>query len=117
MSNEKNDASLIWILAIFFSWLSSLIFYLTKKDDAFMHSQAKLALNLSLNVLIVWIIAGVIMGVILSVLPSLSIIGSLLYLVIFVGWVFICIKQMQKAKETTGEAQLAVAIPMITIIK
>ncbi|MGL4667866.1 MAG: DUF4870 domain-containing protein [Saezia sp.] len=117
MSNEKNDAGLIWILAIFFSWLSSLIFYLNKKDDPFLYSQAKLALNLSLNIMIVWVVVGVVVGIIFSVLPSLAIIGTLLYIVIFAGWVFICVKQMQKAKETTGEAQLALPIPMITLIK
>lgn len=117
MSNEKNDASLIWILAIFFSWISSLIFYLTKKDDPFLHSQSKLALNLSINLMIVWVAVVVIMSIIFSILPSLAIIGTLLWLVILVGWIFICIKQMQKAKETTGEAQLALPIPMITIIK
>jgi len=114
MSNEKNDASLIWILAIFFGWISSLIFYLTKKEDAFLHSQSKLALNLSLNFLVVMIILSIIM----SFLPAaIAGILSLLSLALWVGWIFICIKQMQKAKETNGEAQLALAIPMVTLIK
>ena len=116
MSNEKNDAGLIWILAIFFSWISSLVFYLTKKDDQFLHSQSKLALNLSLNFFIVALAFNIVMGIIIRIIPALSIL-SLLVFVIWASWVFICIKQMQKAKETQGEAQLALPIPMITIIK
>lgn len=109
MDNQKSSATLIWVLAIFFSWLSSLIFYLTKKEDPFLHAQSKLALNLSLNFLII----AVIINVLGSVVTSLAGILSIVLLVVWVGWVVLCIMQLNASK--TGETKALV--PAIMIIK
>lgn len=57
-------AILIWILTIFFGFIPGLIFFLTKKDDAYVQDQAKEALNWSITATVVYV-AGLILSVIL----------------------------------------------------
>lgn len=38
-------AAIVWLLSVFFSILSGLLFLIFKRDDAFIHQQAKEALN------------------------------------------------------------------------
>ncbi|APG28121.1 hypothetical protein A7E78_09870 [Syntrophotalea acetylenivorans] len=49
---SKNMALLIWIGTIFFGFIPGLVFYLVKKDDPYVVSQAKEALNWSITALI-----------------------------------------------------------------
>lgn len=114
---QKDTAGLIWILAIFFSWLSSLIFYLTKKDDALVHKEAKEALNASLNYLIVIIVLMILSGILGAILPILSLVTSLLMLVAFVFWIYVCVKNYQAVKGGTEKAKLPIPFPFITLIK
>ncbi len=76
MSNNqdsKNMALLIWILTIFFGFIPGLIMYLVKKDDAYIQSQSKEALN--------WSITAFLLGILASVL-TVIVIGAFLYPVI-----------------------------------
>ncbi len=56
----KNMVLLIWIGTIFFGFIPGLIFYLVKKDDAYIQSQSKEALNWSITAMIGYV-AGVIL--------------------------------------------------------
>lgn len=61
---SKNMALLIWIGTIFFGFIPGLVFYLVKKDDAYVLSQSKEALNWSITAAIGYV-AGLILSVIL----------------------------------------------------
>jgi hypothetical protein len=55
---SKNMALLIWIGTIFFGFIPGLIFYLVKKDDAYVMDQAKEALNWSITAAIALVVGG-----------------------------------------------------------
>jgi|TARA_B100000767_G_C19448058_1_gene402811 hypothetical protein len=80
--DSKNMALLIWILTIFFGFIPSLIMYLVKKDDAYIQSQSKEALNWSITVFILCIVASVL---------TLIVIGAFLYPVIALCNLIFCI--------------------------
>lgn len=61
---SKNMALLIWIGTIFFGFIPGLVFYLVKKDDPYVISQAKESLNWSITALIGYA-AGLILTMIL----------------------------------------------------
>ncbi len=61
---SKNMALLIWIGTIFFGFIPGLVFYLVKKDDPYVVSQAKESLNWSITALIGYA-AGLILSLIL----------------------------------------------------
>jgi uncharacterized Tic20 family protein len=61
---SKNMALLIWIGTIFFGFIPGLVFYLVKKDDAYVLSQAKESLNWSITAAIGYF-AGMILSMIL----------------------------------------------------
>ncbi len=61
---SKNMALLIWIGTIFFGFIPGLVFYLVKKDDPYVVSQAKESLNWSITALIGYA-AGLILTMIL----------------------------------------------------
>ncbi len=85
MSNNqdsKNMALLIWILTIFFGFIPGLIMYLVKKDDAYIQSQSKEALN--------WSITAFLLGILASVL-TVIVIGAFLYPVIGICHLIFCI--------------------------
>jgi hypothetical protein len=85
MSNNqdtKNVALLIWILTIFFGFIPSLIMYLVKKDDAYIQSQSKEALNWSITTFLLFIVA--------SILTFIAI-GPLLFPVIALCNLIFCI--------------------------
>jgi len=62
--DSKNLGLLIWILTLFFGFIPGLIFFLTKKDDAYVYEQSKEALNWSITVIIGYV-AGAILSLIL----------------------------------------------------
>jgi uncharacterized Tic20 family protein len=62
--DSKNIGLIIWILTLFFGFIPGLIFYLAKKDDAYIQDQAKEALNWSITATIGYI-AGVILTFVL----------------------------------------------------
>lgn len=72
--DAKNTAMLIWILTLFFGFIPSLIFYLTKKDDEYVLDQSKEALNWSITSVFAYI-AGVILSFILIGLLVLVVLG------------------------------------------
>jgi hypothetical protein len=85
MSNNqesKNMALLIWILTIFFNFIPGLIMYLVKKDDAYIQSQSKEALN--------WSITAFLLSILASILTFVAI-GALLYPVIALCHLIFCI--------------------------
>lgn len=110
---SKDSAGLLWILAIFFSWISSLIFYITKKDDAFVHAEAKLALNLSINYIIVCIAISILMMIAAMISAVLAMIIYLLFLVAFIGWIIICMKCRKAALDGTAKPKIPYAIMFI----
>lgn len=61
---SKNMALLIWIGTIFFGFIPGLVFYLVKKDDPYVVSQAKESLNWSITAVIGYA-AGLILSMIL----------------------------------------------------
>lgn len=62
--DDKNLALIIWLATFFFGFIPGLIFYLVKKDSAYVQDQAKEALNWSITAIIGYI-AGVILTFIL----------------------------------------------------
>lgn len=85
MSNNqdsKNMALLIWILTIFFGFIPGLIMYLVKKDDAYIQSQSKEALN--------WSITMFLLSILASILAVVAI-GGFLYPVIGLCHIIFCI--------------------------
>ncbi|MGZ8256843.1 MAG: DUF4870 domain-containing protein [Gallionella sp.] len=80
--DQKNMGLLIWILTLFFGFIPGLIFFLIKKDDAYIYDQAKEALNWSITVLI-----GYIAGLILS----LILIGVLVLIAVGIAHLVFCI--------------------------
>lgn len=73
--DSKNMGMLIWILSIFFGFIPSLIFFLIKKDDAYIQDQAKEALNWTLTATVAYV-AGMILIVIvigLLIMPVVAI--------------------------------------------
>lgn len=94
---EKNT-KLMYILAIFITWISSLIFFLNAKSDE-EKAEAKLSLNFEISYTIVMIVVGIIVNVITMIVPMVGIILSLAYLVIFVWHAFVNYKAMKSSEE------------------
>lgn len=111
--DSKDRIGLIWILAIFFNWLSSLIFYITQKDDPKVHEESKLALNLSLNYLVVMIIIIIASALLVKIAAFLGIIVWLVGLVVFAGWVYVCYMHFKANKEGTAKPKIPYAIMFI----
>lgn len=61
---SRNMALLIWVITIFLGFIPGLVFYLVKKDNAYVLSQAKESLNWSITAAIGYF-AGVILSMIL----------------------------------------------------
>lgn len=80
--DSKNLALLNWIGTLFFGFIPGLIFLLVKKDDSFLQSHAKEALNWSITVLI---------GYFVGALLSLIVIGFLVIAIIGLCQLIFCI--------------------------
>jgi len=80
--DQKNMGLLIWILTLFFGFIPGLIFFLTKKDDAYICDQAKEALNWSIT-----FILGYVAGMILM----LVLIGFLVVIAVGIAHLVFCI--------------------------
>ncbi len=80
--DQKNMGLLLWILTLFFSFIPGLIFFLTKKDDAYVYDQAKEALNWSIT-----LILGYVAGMILM----LVLIGFLVIMAVGIAHLVFCI--------------------------
>ncbi len=80
--DQKNMGLLIWILTLFFGFIPGLIFFLTKKDDAYIYDQAKEALNWSITFII-----GYLTGLILM----LVLIGFLVIMAVVIAHLVFCI--------------------------
>jgi len=65
--DSKNLALVLWIATIFFGFIPGLIFYLLKKDDAYVLDQAKESLNWSITALIVYAIGIVLTFVLIGI--------------------------------------------------
>lgn len=58
MLRQSNIVAMImWLLSFFFSLLSGICFYFFKKDDAYVHQQAKESLNWGITSLLIGIVA------------------------------------------------------------
>jgi uncharacterized Tic20 family protein len=80
--DSKNSALIIWIGSLFFGFIPGLIFYLTKKDDAYIQDQSKEALNWSITTVI-----GYIAGFILTFI----LIGIIVFVVLGICHLVFCI--------------------------
>ena len=98
--DANNMALLVWILTIFLGFIPGLIFFLTQKNDPYVQDQSKEALNWSITVMIACVAIGVIFFILGLVAASLgigllfgviSLLGTLLWLAIFVANLVICI--------------------------
>ena len=65
--DSKNLALVLWIATIFFGFIPGLVFYLLKKDDAYILDQAKESLNWSITALIIYAIGFVLVFVVIGV--------------------------------------------------
>lgn len=63
---SKNMSLLIWILSLFFGFIPGLIFFLVKKDDAYIQDQAKEALNWSITAMLGYLVGAVLMVVVIG---------------------------------------------------
>lgn len=78
--DSKNLAMLMWILSIFFGFLPGLIFFLTKKDDAFVYEHAKEALNFGITAMIASFISGILIVILVGLLMLMVVgIASLVF--------------------------------------
>ena len=68
VQDSKNIALLTWIGTIFFGFIPGLIFYLIKKDDAYIQDQAKEALNWSITAIIGYIVGFILTFVLIGIL-------------------------------------------------
>ncbi len=57
--DDKNLGLIIWLATFFFSFIPGLVFYLVKKDSAYVQDQAKEALNWSITAILGFIVSGV----------------------------------------------------------
>ena len=80
---EKGQATLVWVLTIFFGFVPALIFFLISKDKPFVYRHAAYALATQIVTTIGWIAAGVLMMVL---------IGFLLLPVVGLFHLYVCIK-------------------------
>lgn len=88
--DDKNMGLLLWLGTLFFGFIPSLVFYLVKKDNAYLLEHTKEALNWSITAAI-----GYFAGVILSFV----FIGLLLFPVIGICHLVFCIMGMLAAKD------------------
>lgn len=86
--DSRNLALLMWIGTIFFGFIPGLVFYLVKKEDTFISSHSKEALNWSITAII---------GYILALVLSVIVIGVLLIPVIGLCHFIFCIMGAVKA--------------------
>ena len=70
--DQKNMGLLIWILTLFFGFIPGLIFFLVKKDDAYIYDQAKEALNWSITAIIGYFAGVILTFVLIGVLVLLA---------------------------------------------
>lgn len=110
---SKDTAGLMWILAIFFSLISSAIFYFTKKDDALVQEESKLALNLSINYVIVIIALSIVCSILGMIATFLFYIAYLVVLAAWAGWAYICYLHFKAVKEGTAKPKIPYAIMFI----
>ena len=94
---EKNT-KLMYILAIFISWISSLIFFLSAKSNE-EKEDAKLSLNFEISYAIVIFVVAVIVNVVTMIVPMVGMVLSLAYLVLFVWHAFVDYKAMKAVEE------------------
>ena len=80
--DAKNMALLVWIGSIFFGFIPSLIVYLVKKDDPYVLSQSKEALNWAITVVI---------GYFVGLLLSLILVGLLVLVAVGICNLVFCI--------------------------
>lgn len=80
--DQKNMGLLIWILTLFFGFIPGLIFFLVKKDDAYIQDQSKEALNWSITAII-----GYFAGLILTFI----LVGILVLLAVGIAHLVFCI--------------------------
>ncbi len=81
-TDGKNMALLVWIGSIFFGFIPSLIVYLVKKDDPYVLSQSKEALNWAITVVI---------GYFVGLLLSLILVGLLVLVAVGICNLVFCI--------------------------
>ena len=94
---EKNT-KLMYILAIFISFISPLIFFINAKS-AEEKEDAKLSLNFEISYTIIMFVVGVVVNIITFIVPTIGMILSLAYLVIWVWHAFIDYKAMKAVEE------------------
>ena len=78
----KNVALLAWLGTLCFGFISGLLFYLLKNDDAYAQEQSKEALNWSITTMIGYAVAGVL---------SIIVIGLALFPIIGICHLVFCI--------------------------
>ena len=110
---SKDTAGLVWILAIFFNLVSSAIFYFTKKDDALVQEESKLALNLSINYAIVIMVLYIIGIILAMIVTALFYIAYLAIIAAWAGWAYICYLHFKAVKEGTAKPKIPYAIMFI----
>jgi uncharacterized Tic20 family protein len=94
--DSKNIVLLIWLGSIIFSFVPSLVFYLIKKEDAYIQEQAKEALNWSITSFFAYIICFIL---------AFAFIGFILMLVLAVVHLVFCI--MGAVAGSNGQAYRA----------
>ena len=71
--DQKNMGLLIWGLTLFFGFIPGLIFFLTKKDDAYTYDQAKEALNWSITAILGYVAGMILMLVLIGFLVVIAV--------------------------------------------
>jgi len=71
--DSKNLGLLLWILTLFFGFIPGLIFFLAKKDDAYVYDQAKEALNWSITAVIGYIAGFILTFILIGILVLLAV--------------------------------------------
>ena len=81
---EKGQATLVWVLSIFFGFIPSLIFFLIAKDKPFVHRHAAMALTVTIVCTIGWVI-GIVLTAVLIGLLVLPVVGIYALVVCIMG--------------------------------
>lgn len=71
--DSKNMAMLNWIGTLLFGFIPCLIFYLIKKDDAYVQDQSKEALNWSITAIIGYFVGGILSIIIIGIFLLLAV--------------------------------------------
>lgn len=112
---SRNDASTMWLLAIFFGFWAPLFYFFKHKNDGFVHDEAKYGLNIGLNIVIATFAVMIVAQILVRIAAFFGIIILLVAVAIWALWLYVVIKNYIAVKN--GSPRPALPVPFIMFIK